>query len=277
MKKFLRPKYLPFLPLVTGLLGFLLRLLILGTGPDADGLFPPQPVAWGLYWAMSGALLVAVVALGRRLKYAGTFEDNFPPSLIAAIGSGLAAVGLLAGALPYFSGAMDILAMLTGYSGVLAAVCMAVVALARHQGKPPLFLCHVGVSLHMALRIFDRCRAWSNETQMSRFLPMFLAMVCVMLAAYHLSTFDVGLGSRRTSLLWSLLAVHFSITTLADRTDMILFGTMAIWLLTNLCSLRRLKEPEAPVEPQEPDMTPDDKSSVSDMTMEELNDWLDQK
>lgn len=278
MNKILKAKNLPVLALVTGLLGFVLRMLIVNVELEEGGLYPPQTMAWALYWLMSGLLVVAIILMSRPLKYAGTFEDNFPPSLPAAIGSGIGAAGLLIGAIPLLSNSTDTVALLTGYTGILAAICLAVVAVARFQGKPPFFLCHLSVSLHTVLRIFEDCRLWSNETQLGIFMPMLMALICVLLASYYLTPFDVGLGSRRGSLLWSLLSVHFCLTALADRTDMVFYGTMALWLITNLCSLRPLKQPEPPAQaPPEEDPTPADRPSVSDMTLDELNAWLDQK
>lgn len=272
MNKFLKAKYLPFLALIAGVLGFGLRMLLVNVELDEGGLYPPQPVTWVLFWLISVLLMAAIIFMTRRLEYAGTFQDNFPPSLTAAIGSFVGAAGLLISTLPLFPHA-DTLSALTGYSGILAAIALAVVAVARYQGKPPFFLCHLSVSAHMILRIFYFSRLWNNTTQMGTFLPMLLAMSCVMLAAYYLTPFDVGMGSRRSSLFWSLMSVHFCLTSLADRTDMVFYGTMALWLLTNLCSLRRLRQPE----PEAQEEGPTDLPPVSEMTLDELNDWLDQK
>lgn len=277
MKIELRPKHLPFLVLITGLLGFFLRMWILGDGPDKHGLYARQPLPWVYLWLLTGLTIVTIVWLISRLKNPGAYAENYPASVSTAIGSGLAALGFLTDAIPLLTGGEDLLALLAGLTGTLAAVAMAAVAFARLRGRKPFFLCHGAVSLYLALRIFEQCRSWSNEPQLGTFLIPFLALICVMLAAYHLTTFDVDLGKRRSSLFWSLSGVYFCLVSLADGTDMLFYGCMAIWLLTNLCSLRPLKKSEPEEGSTElPKEASDDASPVSDMSLEELDHWLDQ-
>ena len=95
MKKYLRPKYLPILVPAAGLIGMLLRWWTIGSGPDKEGLYAPQPLAWTLLWIVTVLTLAAVVVLSIRLKKTGKYSYNFPASLPGAIGTGLAALGVM--------------------------------------------------------------------------------------------------------------------------------------------------------------------------------------
>lgn len=241
MKKFLRPKHLPTVVLLASVLGFLLRLWTLGAGPDNEGLYQPQPLAWALLWIVTALTLAAIVLSAGRLKNPGTYGDNFPASVLSAAGAAVAAFAILFSGLSAMTSATDILTSITGIAGVVGGVCMVLVAFARFRGENPGMLYHVVVCLFFALRIFGCCRDWSNEPQIAVFLFPFLASICVMLAAYQLTCFDVGLGKRRHSLFWSLSGIYFCILALPSGEDRLFYCAMAIWLATNLCSLRPLK------------------------------------
>lgn len=280
MKKYLRPRYLPLITVAAGLLGFFLRQWTLGAGPDRDGLYSPQPVAWTLLWILTAATLGAIVFLTAKLKNPGHYSDNFPPSPISAIGTALAAVTLLFTGIKILFSAAGLLATISGILGVVAAVCLAMAAFARYHGNRPAFLIHALPCLFFALWIFDRCRDWSNEPQISVFLFPLLASICIMLAAYQLASFDVELGKRRQSLFWSLSGVYFCMLTLAGGKDLLFYGCMAIWLLTNLCSLRLLKarKPQPDPEVEEADAAPNtqpDAVPEQDFSLDELKNWLD--
>ena len=53
MNKILRPKNLPTVVLIAGILAAALRIWTIGGGPDAAGLYPRQPVAWNLLWLLT--------------------------------------------------------------------------------------------------------------------------------------------------------------------------------------------------------------------------------
>lgn len=244
MKKVFSPKYLPVFVTCAGLLGFVLRLWTLSGGPDEQGLYAPQPLAWGLLWAVSALVLGTELLAGTQLSEPGDYSDNFPRSLYAAVGCVTAALGIAVTAVPMLLSGQHWMDTVTGLVGLLAAVAMCFVSYARIQGRIPNFLFHFSVCLFFALRIFDQSKNWSNEPQLGVFVLPFLACVCVMLAAYQLSCFDVNLPKRKACVFWSLSAVYFSILAMPNSEELLLHGCMAIWLLTNLCSLKPMKKRE---------------------------------
>lgn len=255
MKKYLNPLYLPiFLPLAA-VLGFVLRLWTIGNGPNSEGLYAPQPVAWVLLWLVTIATIGCVILMSRPLNKPGRYADNFPKSILGAAGCAAAAIGMGISALPDLTNSVDLLATLTGFLGVLSAVSLLLTGWSRFQGVKPSFVLHVIPCLGLALRIFDRCKYWSNEPQTGVFLFQFLASACVMLAMYQMCCFDVNLGNRKSSLLWSLSGAYFCVLALPMGEEPLFYAGMALWVMTNLCSVRplRVAKPEA-TEPVQADV-----------------------
>lgn len=252
MNKLLRPKYLPLYVTAAALVGMGLRIWTIGNGPDRSGLYAPQPLAWTLLWIVTALTLGAVIFLSRPLKVSGPYKAEFPQSIPAAIGALPAALILMLAGLKVLTGSSrNLMALLTGLTGVAAAITLLLVAFGRYQGKQPSFPLHIVVCLHLGLRVFYQSRIWGNEPQISTILLPFLASICVMLAAYQLARFDVNLGNRRLCVFWNLSAVYFNILALPGTDDWLFHGAMAIWMMTSLCSLQ-LRKPKAPTEPDEP-------------------------
>ena len=281
MNKIINPKSLPLATAIAGLLGFGLRIWTLSGGTDREGLYTFQLLPWVLLWIVTAALPVLIILMSKPLKEPVKFAENYPPSIISAMGSLLGALGIALSAWDILQAyqrapfAQDTLALLTALLGFVAAVLMALVAYFRLKGNKPNFLCHVSVCLYLALKIFHQCKAWSNEPQISVFLFPFLAELLVMLAAYHLSTFDADLGKRPASLLWSLWAVYLCLVALPDTNEILFYGLCAIWLMTNICSLRPAKKRKAAT--QEPTKSVQAQMSSSDVSLDELKTWLDEE
>lgn len=244
MKKYLHPRYLPIIIPIASVLGLLLRLWTLGTGPDEEGLYAPQTAAWVLLWIVTGLTLLGIIVMSSHLKNPGRYADNFPKSLPGGVGCVAGAFALMFSSLSNISATGDLLANLTGVLGVISAVALLLTGFSRFQGQKPSFVMHVVPCLFLALRIFDRCKHWSNETQTGVFLFQFFASVCVMLATYQLCCFDVNLGQRRSSLFWSLSGVYFCVLALPMGEEPVFYAGMALWLITNLCSVRPLRAPK---------------------------------
>lgn len=285
MKKYLHPIYLPILVPLTSILALALRLWTMGGGPDGDGLYAPQPLAWALLWLVSAVTLAGIFSLTRRLKNPGRYADNFPASPLGAAGCAAGAVGILFSALTTLFGGKDLLSNLTGILGAFSGAALLLCAVARLRGKKPSFLFHVIPCLYFALRIFDCCKHWSNVTQIGAFLFQFLASICVMLAAYQMCCFDVNLGNRPSYLLWSLSGVYFCVLALPMGEDIFFYAGMLLWLMLNLCSLRPLKaaQPQS-AEAQQPTESdgeiseaPAEATDAPQPTAEEILSWLEKE
>ena len=253
MKKFINPALLTVAVPVLGAIGFLLRLWTIGSGPDADGLYPTQTLAWVVLLVFS-ALAAAVILLGSaNLTKTGSYEHSYPKSLLGAIGCLLAAVGIFICAYKSMDPANRILDKITVILGFISAVCMLVTGYFRFTGKKCPFLFHTVIAIFLAIRAFNRCQLWSNEPQVGIFIFSFLASLSLMLAMYQRATFDVDLGKRSKSLFWSLLSVYLCLVAVPGETEMLFYGGMALWALTNLCNIAPV--PKAPIVEAEPEVT----------------------
>jgi hypothetical protein len=275
MKKLLHPKYLPIFVSFAAVLGFVLRLFALAGGTDAEGLYALSPVIWVLLWIITAAVPVMIILMTRSLTEPVKYNKNFPASLVSAIGSLLAGVGFALAGLESLLHSADTFTFLSGILGLASAVFMALVAYARLKGNKPFPFCHLCVCLFFALRTFSQSRMWGNEPQIGLFIFAFLAQICAMLAAYQLSAFDLELGNRRSSLFWSLSATYLSLVALPSSDDLLFFGCIAVWLLTNLCSLRPVKKRKAV--PQEPANPVQAQISGSDVSIDEIKTWLEEE
>jgi hypothetical protein len=255
MKKYLHPTNLPILVPIAAILALALRLWTMGDGADSAGLYAPQPIAWVLLWIVTGATMALIYHLTRRLKNPGRYGDNFPASILGAVGCALGGLGILSSALTTFPTAKDLLATLTAVLGLISAAALIWSAVVRYTGGKPHFCVHAIPCLYFALRIFNCCRHWSNVTQTGVFLFQFLASICVMLAAYQLCCFDVNLGNRRSSLLWSLASVYFCVLALPMGEDIFFYGGMVLWRMVNLCATHPLKANKPQETPEMTEMT----------------------
>ena len=241
MKKILHPTNLPLLVPLAGVLGLALRLWTMGDGPNQAGLYPRQPLAWALLWLVTALTVVGIYLLSRRLKNPGRYSDNFPASILGAVGCMAGGAGILYCAAATLPTATIALSTISGWLGIAAGACLLVTAYIRFRGMKPAFVLHLVPCLYFALRIFDCCRHWSNIPQSSLFIFQFLASVSIMLATYQMCCFDVNLGNRRSSLLWSLSGVYFCMLALPIGEDIWFYGGMMLWLMTNLCATQPLK------------------------------------
>lgn len=253
MKKFINPTLLTVIVPILGVIGFLLRLWTIGSGPDADGLYPAQTLAWVVLIVFS-VLSAAVILLGSlNLKKTGDYAHSYPKSILGAIGCMLAAVGIFICAYQALAVVGNRLDQITVILGFVAAVCMLATAYFRFAGKKCPFLLHTVVAVYLAIRAFSHCRMWSNEPQISIFFFSFLASLAVMLAMYQRATFDVDLGKRSKSLFWSLLSVYLCLVALPGEQEMLFYGGMALWAMTNLCNLNPV--PRMPAVEAQPEVT----------------------
>jgi hypothetical protein len=281
MRKFINSKTIPYIVVICSVLGFLLRLWTIGEGQDAFGLYPSCPLGWGLLWGLTGLLAAMILFACYPLKTSGLYETNYPKSVAGFLGSLAAGIGM---ALTGLWKMQDQLLPVTNFDrfvniGSLAAGgILIILGLCRVYGKKPHFLLHGVLCLFFAARLFHHCRLWSNEPQVGAVVLPFLSSLVMMLACYQRTCFDVGMGNRRVCLLWTLMAAYLCILAVLSFEEVLFYGTGALWLLTDLCSLRPLKRKKIVAEETEPVL---EKETVAEtvcspetMTMEELENWL---
>lgn len=282
MKKILNPKLLPVYTVLLSLVGMALRLWTVGSGPDEAGLYPRNTFAWVVMWLFTALTIGLIYFTSARLKKTGSYHESFSPSLPGAVGCILAAVAFASAGIHAFMNDATFLDIPAGLLGIASCVGLLVAGYARLKGNQPAFLCHLIPCLFMALHIFIQCRRWSNTTQFGTFVFPFLGLLSVMLSLYQQTLFDVSKGCRKTAVLWSLCSVYLCMVGVIANDNWPFYTGMAVWQFTNLCSLKPLKRKTAETADtpeQAPtaniDIDPPKTVNPEDMTMEELQDWLE--
>ena len=243
MKKIINPKSIPFIVVACSIIGMVLRIWTQGGGPDVFGLYPEMPLAWGVLGLFSVALVAALIVALRPLQVSGSYSENYPKSIFGFAGYVLAGGAVLFSAYEQFKGPMAVMTdLVTVFFGVAAGVVMLVLSVYRLQGTKPPFMLHGFICLYLALRMFNRCQIWSNETQTGELLIPFLASVTLMLAFYQRTCFDVDMGKRPKCLLLMLLGTYLCMVAVLSFEDIVFYAAWALWLMTNLCSLQPLQK-----------------------------------
>lgn len=273
MKKFLRPKYLPLYTLGCGVIGFVLRLWTLGGGPNSLGLYAPQPFAWTLLWLVSALCAALIGLIANPLRKPGKYHDHFSASLPGAVGNGFGAAGMILAGFRASGNPSTIYSLIMSLLAIAAALGLCLAAVARMQGNRQPFWAYLLATLFLGLRLFDRCRGWSEVSQTGVYIFPFLASACLLLALYHITAFQVDMGSRRLSLFFSLFGIYLCLVSLASSDEFLFYLCMIVFLLTNLCSLRPAKKAApAPIQPEQPEASV--ATDPAEMSYDELMDWL---
>jgi hypothetical protein len=284
MRKFINSKTIPYIVVISAVVGLALRLWTIGDGKDAFGLYPSCPLGWGLLWGLTGAVVAMILFACYPLKTSGVYEMNYPKSVAGFLGSLVAGIGMMITG--FWQMQQESLIPVSGLDRVVnigslvAGGILIILGLCRVYGKKPHFLLHGILCLFLAARLFHHCRLWSNEPQVGAVVLPFLASLVMMLACYQRTCFDVGMGNRRHCLLWTLLGAYLCILAVLSFEEVLLYSTAALWLLTDLCSLRPLKrkkavpEEAAPVVKEDTCETAETVRDPETMTMEELENWL---
>lgn len=270
MKKIINSKNLPYIAIAGSIVGLLLRLWTIGKGPDSQGLYESNLPAWLVLWLFTGGLTAAVIVAVKSLKQPGSYGENYPRSIIGMIGYVAAGIACFVCGYQQMTGVeIGLMDRLTAIGMLLSGGLLIILSVLRLQGKKPSFLLHGLLCLFFALRLFNRCQLWSNEPQTGVIVLPFLASMSMMLAFYHRACFDVDLGNRRQMLFWSALGTYFCILAVMSFQEIWFYGGCALWLMTNLCSLRPDRK-EKQTDPQ-----PVQESRPEEMSLEELETWLE--
>lgn len=264
MKRFVNSKSIPLLVLLSSLAAMLLRIWTRGSGPDAEGLFAPKPLVWGLLWLLTLATAAAILFAVWRLRNSPEYRDNYPKSVISGLCAVPAALCMLvvsyhqlrdsvALVLPQTT-AVD---TITGIFGLVAGLCLLLSAVHRCMGKKPFFVINGLICIYFALRLFNCCQIWSNEPKIGIVVFPFLASMTLMLGSYQRVCFDVDLGNRRWSALWCLMSVYLCVVAMFSFEQTLFYGLCALWQIGDLCSLRPLKKRKPRYEISEEAQTPE--------------------
>lgn len=232
-------KKLPIYVLCAGGIGLLLRLWLL-SGTDEKGLLTASPLGQVLLALLALTVPALLFYLTRSLSEARKYSFNFPASLPAAIGTGLAALSIGIRSIIDLSISADAIDVLCGLLGIISATGLSFAAWCRYLGKRPNFLFHITVSIYLMFLLICQYRKWSSDPQLLDYCFQILATICLMLTAYYRAAFDNGSGDRGSYAFFALCTLFFCCLSLVNWGDILFYLGIAAWMFTDLCNLTPL-------------------------------------
>lgn len=243
MKKFLR--FANLLSLGAGALGMALAAWLFSAGTDEKGLYPAGHIAWVLLGILSAAVVIFAWLLTRQAGINRSYRQNFPRSLVAALGCAAGGIGLLSSSFQTLTMGKA-LGLLTGALGIFAAIPLFWAAVCRMRGQRCKLPVYILPCFFFALQLFVIGQKFGSEPEMQRYLYRFWATLSMVPACYWLWSFDVNLGKRPDCLFWCLVAGYCNLVAAVGSGQALLHLTMAAWMLTALPKPGYLPKPVKP-------------------------------
>lgn len=229
-------KKLPIFTAAAGLAACLLHLVLFRFAADQKALLIPTHPLCILLWVLTAGVCLKILLRIRNVQGSALYSHNFSASLSAASGTVGLALGIgITVFLSRFS--FSRLELIRNIAGILSIPALSWAAIRRREGKEPFFLLYGLVCAFLILHTVSRYQGWSSQNQMLKYFFPMLGCVLLTLFSYHQTAFAVGLGKRRSQLFCGLLGAFFCFGAMALGTDVPLYLTGGIWMLTDLCSL----------------------------------------
>jgi hypothetical protein len=206
-----------------GLATMLLRFWLLGSGVDDRGLLVTGHLGYILSYVLCLALPVSLqLLLGR-----GKHPLHFAPTIFAAVGFFVQAVGFGIAAWTLLSYTTLVMRTATGIFGIIAAFCALVAGIYAMKGyrTHPLFFCPG--TLFFACFLFCRYQQWSAEPELQRYVFQLLAAVFSMISLFQRSALGARMGSGKRYVLWSRSTILFCLAAIPGSQLPLLWLTMA--------------------------------------------------
>lgn len=238
MNKISKPAFMPLFTLLAGLAGFFLRLWLFRTGIDDKGLLTADHPASTLVWVLTAITLPVLALCVRPLAPDTKYSQLFPANMWAGLGCILAAAGILYVNLRDLLLRQDAITVVTLILGLVAAAGLLILGYCRWQGKRPSFWLQSAVTVYFMLHLVSQYRLWSSEPQLQVYFFPLLASVFLMVTAYHGAVLDAQKKGNRRWYVFSNQAALFFCCLSLQGISWPFYLAMALWLATNLCSLK---------------------------------------
>ena len=231
MKQFPKTEVYSFFSIIAGIAGMALQSWMFSTA-DSHGLLLHGHISEILSYLLLAGIAAAAFLFLKNLKPDGGYAQLFPQSGVAAVGSFLAAAGILFSA--FTPAAVGILRIAVRALGVIAGLALAMGGYARLQGKRPNCLLYAAVSVYLIFRTLAFCQGWSAEVQVQSFFFPLLAHLFLLLAAYYRAALAAEMKNCRQYFLFRQLALVCCVMSLASG-DRVFFLAGAVWMATDFC------------------------------------------
>ena len=235
MKKNILPAALSSLSCTVGILCLAVRYWLLTSGVDQKGLLIPTHPGNALSWALAAVTVVTVAAfvLWKRPRCT---TDRSPLALLGGL-CAMVAYGYM-GIRLLFAGTVWHTA-----SAVLSlgsALCLAVDTALRLKGQRPSALLRCAPVLFYAVFLLCNYQLWTSQTQLQSYGFQLLALIFLMLTAYHRAAMaEAKKGSRRYPAV-SCCSLFFCLAAIPGASNGLFYLFMALSTLLDGC--RQAKE-----------------------------------
>ena len=247
MKNFLKPNLLPAATLIAGGVGLLLRVWLFLGGTDERGLLVTSHPANALVYILTALFLALLFLCVRPLDAAERYQQLFPNPRFSALGCVAAAIGILWVNTQDMLARKDTITTVCLVLGILAALCLLMLAWCRWKQRRPVCYFHVVVTLYLMLHAVSQYRLWSAEPQLQLYFFSLLGSVFLMLTGYHSAVMDARKVNRRWFVFCNQAALFCCFLSLWSESGMF-YLAMGLWTLTGLCDLQPQKPEESPQE-----------------------------
>ena len=231
-----KPVNLPIAAIVLGCCALALRRVLYGVAVDVRNLLPTNHPLEIALWILTAAAAVWVAVSVWPLDGSAKYEDNFQPSLTAAVGHYVAAAGIVLTVLLTW-GLEGRLVLLRKVLGIAAAVGLVAAGRCRKAGKCPLFLAHLAVCAFFIVHMLGNYGIWCSNPQLQDYWLDLSASAFMALFAFYEAAFDAGMGRRRMQLATGLMATYLGYAALSGSGYTMLYFGCALWAATDLCTL----------------------------------------
>ena len=221
-------RILPWFSLGMGGIALALRSWLYASGTDDKGLILPSHPALILSFVLSALFLGLLVLCVLPVKKAVPYRKIYPRSKLCAAGSVLGALGIVATALPLVTIPKNMIGLVCGFAGLIAAVALVLCGWCRWMGKKPSYYLHGIVTVFLLLGCICQYRTWSTEPQFGTYFFQLLAWVLLMLYSYQRTAADAGSGNLQALTFTGQAALFFCLATLPDG-NRFFYLTMALW------------------------------------------------
>ena len=229
MKNLLKSKYIPFLALALGVVGFGLRKMLYALALDQKNLLTLGHPLEILLW-LTAALTAVLVILALR-RESPESAQVFPAGA-EAFGSVAMAAGVALTVLGYGT-PNNTLAMVRALLGLVSAGMLVLTAWSKWKGQPSHFLPYAALCVFLAVHMVGCYRGWSSNPQLQDYVFTLFASLGLMLFAYQHAACAADCGNRRYLAGAGLTALYACAVCLSGTIDGILYLTGGIWVLTN--------------------------------------------
>lgn len=231
MKMTTKPGLFPWFSLLTGVIGFALRCVLLSS-VDGKGLLPKHHFAGIVCFVLLAITLGVCFWRVRQAEPSKAYRQLFPVSRIAALGSALGALGM--GCAAFTLNSSGLFRFVLPLLGCFAAGGLVYAAYCRYAGLRPNSLFYGPAVVYLILRTLLCCRMWGSEPQLQLYFFSLLGYLFLLIACYYRAEASALIGDYRRYLFFSQGAVFCLCLCLLGK-DWLFCLSAVLWLSAETC------------------------------------------